>query len=124
MKLPEETAEQDRLIMTLARAWRPGDQRVADAWPLVVQGLEHQGRPAGNLSRIAAMLDRTNCLGGWDEFGVDEATGQPGMVEVWFIREFATCDRAALLAEVTALRAATAQGMSRPGRGVSLEGRS
>jgi hypothetical protein len=103
-------AEQDRRVMALARDQRPGDPQVAAAWGLLLYGFEHQGRPTGNLAVIVGMLDRTNRVGGWDEFGIDEVAGQRGQVEVWFLDESATCDRAALLAEVTALRVAMTGG--------------
>lgn len=103
-----DNAAQDRRLMRLAHTWRPYDPDVTAAWHLVLYGLEHQATPTGNLDRMIGALDGSTNLRGWDEFGIDDVSYEdPSRVEIWFIRESVVCDRAALLAELSALRAAS-----------------
>jgi hypothetical protein len=94
----------DALLMTFARSRHPDDPDVARAWPLLLDAFEHQGTPTANLATIIGMLDGSNGIGGWDEFGMEEVVDEPHRVDVWFIDQSAACDRVLLMAELSALR--------------------
>ncbi|MFI5496985.1 hypothetical protein [Actinoplanes sp. NPDC051859] len=87
--------------MTLLRSRRPADPEVARAWPLIAEGLTHQGSPRHHLSTMIAILAGTSSTAGWDEFGLDVLADH---VTVSFLQDEVCCSRAVLLAELSALR--------------------
>ncbi|MEV6596592.1 hypothetical protein AB0M36_06935 [Actinoplanes sp. NPDC051346] len=99
-----EDTGQDGRIMALARARRPDDPEVDAAWQLIIRGLTHQGLPSHHLNAMISILDGTSNVAGWDEFGIEEHPTDPDRVVIWFVQEEACCARAALLAELLALR--------------------